>query len=349
TYGVVVESKIFALMLYEVLHGKVTDYDRSVPLDIALRSPKEFREGIVKGYWVTDGSAFKDGRGCLRIYAQTVNRKLAESMALLLKTLGIYATVTVTDNSRGFRKGSNSVAYIIMISGGESKRRMAKILGIRLPHRTYSRVREVEGLSLHRVRRVDIVEKDTLLYDVEVPDGHIYAVSGGLVLTHNTTMHAEYIDAAVKRLTSPPMNIPENYISLIDFALVIRRVTMFRPDGTYYIARKISEVWEVRDYNEYITISKWNPAKDEFEIDINRSELLNNIAEYRGKDAEWIKDEIIRRTVVLKWMSAKDIRYYKDIAGIVHKYYAKPEEIYKKALYELKSLKGIGVRYGEEG
>ena len=349
TYGVVVESKIFALMLYEVLHGKVTDYDRSVPLDVALRSPKEFREGIVKGYWMTEGSTFKDGRGCLRIYAQAVNRKLAESMALLLKTLGIYATVTVTDNSCGFGKGSNSVAYVIVISGGESKRRMAKILGIRLPHRTYSRVREVEGLCLHRVRRVDIVEKDTLLYDIEVPDGHIYAVSGGLVLTHNTTMHAEYIDAAVKRLTSPPMNIPENYIPLIDFALVIRRVTMFKPDGTYYIARKISEVWEVRDYNEYITISKWNPAKDEFEIDVNRSELLNNIAEYRGKDAEWIRDEIIRRAIVLKWMSAKDIRYYKDIAGIVHKYYAKPEEIYKRALYELKSLKGIGVHYGEEG
>ena len=348
TYGVVVESKIFALLVYEVLHGKVTDYDRSVPLDIALRSVREFREGIIEGYWMTDGSIFKDGRGYLRITAQTVNRKLAESIVVLLRTLGIHATVTVVDNSHGFRKGSDSLAYIIMISGGESKRKMAKILGIRLPHRTYSRVREISGLCLHRVSRVDVIEKDTLLYDIEVPDMHVYAVSGGLVLTHNTTMHAEYIDAAVKRLTSPPMNIPENYISLIDFALVIRRVTMFRPDGTYYIARKVSEVWEVRDFNEYTTISKWNPAKDEFEVDISRSELLNNIAEFRGKDAEWIKDEIIRRTIILQWMGAKDIRYYKDIAGIVHKYYARPDEIYKKALYELKSLKGIGAHYGEE-
>jgi len=184
------------------------------------------------------------------------------------------------------------------------------------------------------------VEKDTLLYDIEIPDVHIYAISGGLMLTHNTTMHAENIDAAVKRLTSPPMNIPQNYISLLDFALVIRRVTMYRPDGTYYIARKISEVWEVRDYGDYVTISRWDPAKDVFTLDLDRSFVIKDIAEFRGKDLEWVKEEVSRRAIVLRWMKAKKIRYYKDIASVVHKYYAKPGAVFKRALEELKEFGG---------
>jgi len=187
------------------------------------------------------------------------------------------------------------------------------------------------------------------VYDISVPDTESFFGGNIPVLLHNTghggltTLHAEYIDAAVKRLTSPPMNIPKSYISLLDFALVIRRVTMFRPDGTYYIARKISEVWEVKDYNNYVTISKWDPGKDTFHLYLDRSEVLKDIAEFRGKDFDWATDEVYRRAIVLEWMRAKGIRYYKDIASVVHKYYAKPDEVYKKALTELEKLRGAGI------
>ncbi len=179
------------------------------------------------------------------------------------------------------------------------------------------------------------------VYDISVPGTESFFGGNIPLLLHNTghggvtTIHAESIDAAVKRLTSPPMNIPPNYIPLVHFALLIRRVQMTRPDGTYYIARKITNVWEVKDYRVYHEVAKWNPSKDEFTVRIDESDKLNEIAEALGKDRSWIFDEITRRVVVLRWMMKKGIRYYKDIAKIVHKYYAKPNRTYEEALREL--------------
>ena len=204
---------------------------------------------------------------------------------------------------------------------------------------------KIGEITLYDLVKVSLRYRPDVIIVGEVRGEEAYVLFQAIATGHGglTTLHAEYIDAAVKRLTSPPMNIPKSYISLLDFALVIRRVTMFRPDGTYYIARKVSEVWEVKDYNNYITISKWDPSKDVFHLYLDRSEVLKEIAEFRGKDFDWATDEVYKRAIVLEWMRAKGIRYYKDIASVVHKYYAKPDEVYKRALTELEKLRGAGI------
>jgi len=184
------------------------------------------------------------------------------------------------------------------------------------------------------------------VYDLSVPGTESFIGGDIPVLLHNTghggltTLHAEHIDAAVKRLTSPPMNIPQSYIPLMNFALVIKRVMLYRPDGSYFIARRITNVWEVLDYNEYDEVAKWLPAKDRHELYTEKSKLLRDIAESRGKDERWIEEELERRRTVLQWMRAKGIRFYKDVATIVHKYYAKPLSVYEVALRELREIKG---------
>ena len=77
--------------------------------------------------------------------------------------------------------------------------------------------------------------------------------------------------------------------------------------------------------------------------DSDRSEVLKDIAEFRGKGFDWATDEVYRRAIVLEWMRVKGIRYYRDIASVVHKYYAKPDEVYKRALTELEKLRGAGI------
>lgn len=204
---------------------------------------------------------------------------------------------------------------------------------------------KIGEITLYDLVKVSLRYRPDVIIVGEVRGEEAYVLCQALSTGHGglTTLHAEHIDAAVKRLTSPPMNIPKSYIPLLDFALVIRRVTIFRPDGTYYIARKVSEVWEVRDYNNYVTISKWNPSKDSFHVYLDKSEVLKSIAEFRGKDFDWATNEVYRRAIVLEWMRAKGIRYYKDIASIVHKYYAKPDDVYKRALNELERLRGAGI------
>jgi flagellar protein FlaI len=73
----------------------------------------------------------------------------------------------------------------------------------------------------------------------EVRGEEAYVLFQALATGHGglTSIHAEDVDATVKRLTSPPMNIPEGYIPLMKLGLIIRRVRLFSdeyPAGRIY-------------------------------------------------------------------------------------------------------------------
>lgn len=336
-----VESKIFAITLYELLGGRVKKRDRAVPLDLALRAPEGFRRGIVKGFWLGGGSAFIDGKGRLRMYASTSNRKLAESLVLLMKTLGIHASLKPVDNSRGFGRKTSTV-YMVTVLGGQSKKSMAEMLGVTPPRRSYTRVKRRGSLVLHKVVRTEVVEKESLLYDLEVPGLHVYAISGGLVLTHNTTIHAESVDAAVKRLTSPPMNIPEGYIPLMKLGIIVKRVRIFSPEyPAGRIARRVSGIYEIKDVGRYEPVVQWNPFKDVFDKKFRDSMVLREISESIGKTYDELIEEMSRRSVVLQWMAWRGIRDYREVARVIQAYYANPEKVFKHAEEELAQRPGF--------
>ncbi len=199
---------------------------------------------------------------------------------------------------------------------------------------------KIGEITLYDLVKVSLRYRPDVIIVGEVRGEEAYVLFQAIATGHGglTTIHAEHIDAAVKRLTSPPMNIPPSYIPLIGFALVIKRVTMFDPRGRPRVVRRITNIWEVKDYNEYIETVKWDPAEDRHITRLEESLRIREIADQRGKDVDWALDEIRKRTVVLLWMKAKKMRYYSDVAKIVHKYYAHPDRVYTQALEELKSM-----------
>lgn len=202
-------------------------------------------------------------------------------------------------------------------------------------------IEKIGEVTLYDLIKVSLRYRPDIIIVGEVRGEEAYVLFQAIATGHGglTTLHAEHIDAAVKRLTSPPMNIPQSYIPLMNFALVIKRVMLYRPDGTYFIARRITNVWEIHSYNEYEEVARWLPARDRHELYVERSRLLRSIAEERGKDEKWIEEELDRRRLILQWMRAKGIRHYRDVATVVHRYYAKPMSVYEIALRELKELR----------
>jgi len=152
-----------------------------------------------------------------------------------------------------------------------------------------------------------------------------------------TTMHAEHIDAAVKRLTSPPMNIPPTYIPLANFALVIRRVLIESPNGEKRIVRRVTNLWEIEDYGRYTEIVRWDPRTDTHELRAERSKLLKEFAETKGWTLDDVFRELKRRETVLRWLVSEGMRKYTQVAQVVYAYYAKPERVYMQAIERLKS------------
>ncbi len=191
------------------------------------------------------------------------------------------------------------------------------------------------------VREVKVEKYDGFVYDISVPETESFFGGNVPILLHNTghggltTLHAEHIDAAVKRLTSPPMNIPQSYIPLINFAAAIKRVRLYNPDGTYRIARKVTEIWEVREYGDYQLIARWDPADRKHYVYFEDSIVLKSIADQLGRDFDWVLDEASRRALVLKWMAVKGITRVDDVYRKISEYYARPNEVYERAVREL--------------
>jgi len=197
---------------------------------------------------------------------------------------------------------------------------------------------KVGEITLFDLVKLSLRYRPDVIIVGEVRGEEAYVLFQAMATGHGgmTTMHAEDISAAVKRLTSPPMNIPESYIPLASLAMVIRRV---RLPGAEIVARRVAKVWEIRGPNDFFTVAEWKPAIDAFEIRVEDSQLLKSIAEMLGKDTVWIFDEIAKRTTVLTWMAVKKITRYRDVAKHVQKYYAKPDLMYRTALEELKQLR----------
>jgi len=211
----------------------------------------------------------------------------------------------------------------------------------------YQRILEFAGGDVRpaRVVRLErVVNRYGYVYDISVPGTESFFGGRVPVLLHNTghggitTIHAEHIDAAVKRLTSPPMDIPPGYIPLVNFALAIKRVRIPTGAGTSRVVRRVTDVWEIRDYEDYIVVSRWDPATREHLVNLEDSILLPRIAELTGQDVSRILDDVYKREIVLRWMAVKGITHYEEVASKIMEFYRRPDKVVMEAQRELERL-----------
>ena len=194
------------------------------------------------------------------------------------------------------------------------------------------------GSSVGEVALFDLVKtsmrhRPDMLIVGEVRGQEAYVLFQALATGHGgmCTMHAENLDSAVKRLTQKPMEISPAYIPLMNIVLSIQRVHLIK-DNEKKAYRRVITVSEIADYENYRTSFSWQPFKDEYIIDLEKSALLSSISERQGVNKKDLIEEIGRRKDVLHWMRERNIRSYKDVAAIVAEYYARPKHIYEKVL-----------------
>ena len=194
------------------------------------------------------------------------------------------------------------------------------------------------GSNVGEVTLFDLVKatmrhRPDILIVGEVRGQEAYVLFQALATGHGgmCTMHAENLDSAIKRLTQKPMEISPAYIPLMNLVLSVQRVHLVK--GTEKKAfRRVMNVNEIADYEDYRLIFKWDPPKDQYLSTFDKSAMLSSISERVGVARKDLVDEIGRRRDVLKWMRERSIRSYKDVAAIVAEYYARPKQIYEKVL-----------------
>ncbi len=138
------------------------------------------------------------------------------------------------------------------------------------------------------------------------------------------TLHAEDVEYAVKRLTSPPMNVAE-----------VERVHLPKSVSGSLFGRRVREVSEVLSHKEFMKVFSWDPISDDFSSRLEESVLLRKISVRTGKSLQDLLDEIDRRETVIKWMVEKGIFETEDVAKVISQYYISPEAMYNVASMEL--------------
>jgi len=153
-------------------------------------------------------------------------------------------------------------------------------------------------------------------------------------ITYSTT-HADSVASVVHRIENPPMDVPRNMLSALDFIAI---QVQARVGGKRI--RRNKQIVEILDIdprtNELITneVFKWRSATDEHTYS-GKSYLLEEIMEAKGWSETRMREELKRRQEVLEWMRIKKIRHYKDVAKILISYHRDPEGVIEKVRKDL--------------
>ncbi|WP_424720069.1 type II/IV secretion system ATPase subunit [Methanoregula sp.] len=150
-----------------------------------------------------------------------------------------------------------------------------------------------------------------------------------------STIHADSVSSIVHRIENPPMDVPRNMFSALDFVCIQVQAQI----GGKRIRRN-KQIVEILDIdprtNELITneVFKWRSATDEISYS-GKSYILEDIMEARGWTENRMREELKRRQEVLEWMRIKKIRHYKEVAKILISYYREPEVVIERIRKDL--------------
>ncbi|MGM5488775.1 MAG: type II/IV secretion system ATPase subunit [Nanobdellota archaeon] len=136
------------------------------------------------------------------------------------------------------------------------------------------------------------------------------------------TFHANSAEDAVTRLTSPPIEIPRNTLPGISMLIVQYRN---RRSGL----RRTFQFAEIEDSGKPNVLLQYDPKKD-MQIQMNRSNaIMNNIHQFTGMTQTEIKQTIINKTNVLKYLVKNKINSVDGVGKVMAEYYTNHDYLLK--------------------
>jgi flagellar protein FlaI len=259
----------------------------------------------------------------------TLNEMLAAYFWLLIENRMTIAVIGGT----GTGKTTTLNALASLVKPSMKIVTVEEIPEMLLPHENWVQLvaRPSYGLGVSRIGEVSLFDlvKLSLRYRPdyivvgEIRGEEAFVLFQAMATGHGglTTLHAESVDHAVKRLTSPPMNIAESYVPLINVMVLQERVQLPRPRAGLTFGRRMREVYEILDYGRYERIASWNPVNDTFATDFRRSEMLRRIAERLGVDFGLVLEELAKRALLFHDLLARGVRDNSEVRKEITRYY----------------------------
>ncbi|MBI3412574.1 MAG: type II/IV secretion system ATPase subunit [Candidatus Aenigmarchaeota archaeon] len=157
----------------------------------------------------------------------------------------------------------------------------------------------------------------------EVRGKEAYVMFQGMASGHAsmTTMHADSIEGVMRRLITPPIELPPSLIETLDMIIVLSHA---REIGKS--ARRIMEIDEIESMDaatgrvHHVRAYAWDPITDTHQKKED-SILLHKIAAKMGITLESLIKGKEEKEKVLDWMLQRKVTKFEDVANMVNLYY----------------------------
>jgi flagellar protein FlaI len=171
-------------------------------------------------------------------------------------------------------------------------------------------------VTLYDLIKSAVRHRPTLILVGEIRGEEAYVLFQALATGHGglCTMHADDAETVIKRLTQPPMNIPENILSLMNCIIVVKQVRASCFNGGKKIAgRKFVSVTEIDNNGQPHEVFGWNISSDSFHKDLTQSYLLSKIAKTADVPLSVVLQEVERRKQILLSMVENNLRDFRSV------------------------------------
>ena len=156
-----------------------------------------------------------------------------------------------------------------------------------------------------------------------------------------TTFHAYDSESAIRRLMNEPLNIPREWIPMMNIIVTIRRLPVYIGDKIL-LRRRVVAIDEIVSYNDLRRTVRWDPGNDTHILDFDAMHVLKARIEEAGKSFDEVKVEIQRRAEYLKLLASvrsivQSRESYKLLKKYIIKYSIRPTEAFR----EVQALAGV--------
>lgn len=208
---------------------------------------------------------------------------------------------------------------------------------IKLPHQNWipmvTRVSPqagVEQVDLFDLLKSALRQRPDYIILGEIRGEEAYTLLQAVSTGHGgiSTIHADSVSTAMKRLLTKPMDIPGMLIPLMSTLVMMERVKV----GDKFMRRlvNVSEVISFNETNKSTTLNtlfEWTgDIKDSFEMR-GQSNVFKQIADAKHIPEDEVYTDMESKERILQWMLNKGLHSYKDVTNIIRRYYYNPAEI----------------------
>ncbi len=172
-------------------------------------------------------------------------------------------------------------------------------------------------VTLYDLIKSAVRHRPALILVGEIRGEEAYVLFQALATGHGglCTMHADDVETVIKRLTQPPMNIPQNILSLMNCVIVVKQVKTqsINPQERKLSMRKFVEVAEIDNNGVPRQVFNWNMPTDTFQQNLSQSYLLSKIARNLDAPLSVVQQEFDRRKQILLKMVEQNLRDFRSV------------------------------------